>query len=298
MTQNSGTLDIQRTYRSPRYISHFHEKAKWTSCDTRELCYWHLSFYGSFFFWWGTHKRRSREEPPNCSYTFLRLQDFFFTFFSTFNGDFFSWTSLFSSPQKLLLFINSWHNSFFYILANGTTNELFSLLYQKKSSLFFSTFFRCKNFHSFRADQQNIKRKLFDSRVKLQLISTAVEVRLTCWSLSAFWFVLLAVFSTRLSHVLIARERKCERKSEMLNEFVTENHNLRFGWNLWGILDILSEITSWKFLEIWENCEFKHNVKVTKQWATRESMETDQLLGLQIHRQRFFFFLSLSFSLS
>ena len=90
------------------------------------------------FFWWGTHKRCSREEPPNCSYTFLRLQDLlvFFTFFSTFNGDSFV-NFIFSLP---LLFINSWHNSFFYILANGTTNELFSIHKPLHFDFYFANF--------------------------------------------------------------------------------------------------------------------------------------------------------------
>lgn len=95
--------------------------------------------YGSFFFWWGTHKRRSREEAPNCSYTFLKTFCFFrLPFLALFNGDFsFFQTSLFFS----LYLINSWHNSFFYILANGTTNELFFYFL----NLFFCFLFRCKN---------------------------------------------------------------------------------------------------------------------------------------------------------
>lgn len=74
-------------------------------------------------------------------------------------------------------FINSWHNSFFFILANGTLNELFLLLnlninkkYLKTQKLWLKlwlrTFvfweFQAKiNFHPSRAEIK--KRKLFDS---------------------------------------------------------------------------------------------------------------------------------------
>lgn len=167
-----------------------------------------------------TQHRRLREEAPNCSsYTFLRLRDCFsfFTFFSTLNGDFFC-ELLFTFIFFLLYSSTVWHNSFFYILANGTTDELFSLL-NVFTLTWFATlkgflFFRGENFHSFRAEQQNRKRKLFDSRVKLQLISTAVEVGLTCWALSSFGLFFLCLkhidfhMCWRSQHS--ARERKCE----------------------------------------------------------------------------------------
>lgn len=78
----------------------------------------------------------------------------------------FLWTFFFFSLP--LLFINSWHNSFFYILANGTTNELFSLhkpfhfdfYFANFKGFFFDpncVFFWSKNFHSFRTAKHKKK---------------------------------------------------------------------------------------------------------------------------------------------
>ena len=76
------------------------------------------------FFWWGTHKRCSREEPPNCSYTFLQLQDLlvFFTFFSTFNGYFYF---------ELIFYL--FH---FYLSTVGTTVSSISLRTERQMNYF------------------------------------------------------------------------------------------------------------------------------------------------------------------
>jgi hypothetical protein len=164
--------------------------------------------------------------------------------------------------QFLLVSINSWHNSFFYILANGTTNELFSLPFQTRPSSLWKAFFWlfwCKNFHSLRADQQNIKRKLFDSRVKLQPISTAVEVGLTCWSLS----LLLGSFFMRCWTQTFAcvgrsrrererkrelKSRKCWMKCRLWNEIWVLNGFRGKCWMFWVRT---CRWTSRKFAKIW-----------------------------------------------